>query len=232
MSIIIGSITTVTVGGINTGFQSVNWSVTRQPNRLWQLGSWTPYKTQVTATVTVSVTTYAGVLPAVTLTPNTSCANSTATKTVSIQSDVCGPTAAISLTYSDMYLTSYSYSKGDPTGFATESWNFQKWIDPGVSGDFLSVPVPTFVLQGRSDGNRSGDVGNGAEDLGITFLSPESSHVVSGDAGSVSAGFPGLGSANTTELGLVTKVGDGLLEAAGETGQGSANVPHQPIYLG
>jgi len=231
MGVIIGSITTVAVGGINTGYQSVNWNINRQPNRLWTLGSWDPYKTQVTATVTVSVTTYANVLPVQALTPSTSCTNSTAVKSITINAAVCASTPAVNISYSSMYLTSYSYSKGDPVGFATESWSFQDWIDPGVSGDFISVPVPTFVLQGRSEGSRSGDVGDGAGDLGLVFLSPEATHVVTGEQGSVSAGFPGIGNSDTVKLGLVSQVGGGLLQAGGEIGQSSSTIPHQPIYM-
>ncbi len=239
MSVIIGSATTVLIDGVGDGYQSVNWNINRQPNRLWELGSWTPWKTQVGATVTVSVTTYAGVLTSVSLPAVTSCVDSSATKNVLINASTCGNSTTKTINYAGMYLTSYSYSKGDPIGFGTESWSFQKWIDSGVGGNsFITVPVPTLVVRGQTEGSRVGDVGNGSTDLGLRFIAdpgpaPATNyHIVIGEQGSVSAGFPGLGNADTTQLGLVDLVGGGKLEAGGEIGQSSASVPHTPLYLG
>jgi hypothetical protein len=135
-----------------------------------------------------------------------------------------------------MFLTSYSYSKGDPIGFGTESWSFQKWIESGVAGQsFVQIPEPTYVLQGRAEGSRTGDVGNETTDLGVRFIGEGgggsltyAEHVVTGQQGSVSAGFPGIGNADDIELGLVNRVGGGLLESGGDTGQSSANIPHTP----
>lgn len=234
MAIIIGAITSVSIGGVTDGFQSVSWNINRQPNRLWQLNSWNPWSTQVTATITTNVTTYAGALAEVTLSPASSCSDSTATKTIIINATTCDATT-VSINYT-MYIMSYSYSKGDPVGFATESWSFQRWVNPTdfgtlSSNDFILVGAPTYVLQGRAEGSRWGDVGNGTTDLGITFVAPESTHVVTGQQGSVSAGFPGIGQANEISLGLVSAIGGGLLQAGGEIGNSSANVPHQPLYL-
>ena len=238
MSVIIGSVTTVLVDGISDGFQSVNWNINRQPTRLWELGSWTPWRTQVAATVTVSLTTYAGALSAVLLPEVTSCVDSTAKKDILINASTCGTGATKTVNHTGMYIMSYSYSKGDPTGFATESWSFQKWIDAGVSNEFITMPLPTLVLRGQTEGSRWGDVGNGSTDLGVRFINDPgpapatNDHIVVGEQGSVSAGFPGLGQANTTQLGLVDRVGGGKLEAGGEIGDSSASIPHTPIYLG
>jgi hypothetical protein len=238
MSVIIGSVTTVLIDGVSDGYQSVNWNISRQPTRLWELGSWTPWKTQVGATVTVSLTTYAGALSAVLLPAVTSCVDSTIKKNVLINASTCGAGTTKTINYAGMYLTSYSYSKGDPTGFGTESWSFQKWIDSGVSGDFITIPLPTLVLRGQTEGSRFGDVGNGSTDLGVRFIddpgpAPATNyHIVIGDQGSVSAGFPGLGNANITQLGLVDRIGGGKLQAGGEIGQSNATIPHTPIYLG
>lgn len=232
MSVIIGGLTTVLVDAASDGMQSISWNINRQPNRLWELGSWTPWKTQVGATLSISITSYAGALAAIDLAPSTSCANSTAIKTIIINAETCdgNPTA---INEANMYINSYSYSKGDPTGFGTESWSFQKWIESGVAGaDFIQIPEPTYVLQGRAEGSRQGDIGNGTTDLGVRFLSPESSHVVEGEQGSVSAGFPGIGNADTIKLGLIDRIGGGKLEDGGKTGQSSATIPHQPLYIG
>jgi hypothetical protein len=223
MAIIIGALTDVNIGGETDGLQSVNWNTSVQPNRLWQLGDWNPYKTQVTKTITVSVTTYAQVLGTVALAPAASCADSTAVKVITIDPGACDVTVdGISET---MYITSYSYSKGDPIAFGTESWSFQVWKDPGLTGDdFINVPEPTYVLQGIAEGTKSGDVTN----LGVVM---NAATEVDGAQGSVSAGFPGIGNADVNTTGIVTQIGGGTLEEGGKVGQSSANIPHQPLYL-
>ena len=224
MGVIIGSLTTVNIGGTD-GFQSVNWNIQVQSNRLWELGSWDVYKTQVTKTITVSVTTYAGVLGSVNLTPSTSCANSSANKTIIISASACGTGGSVNFNEANMYITSYSYSKGDPTAFGTESWSFQKWVDPGNLGaGYIEVGEPTFVLQGISEGSKTGNVSN----LGVIIDSATS---LTGSQGSVSAGFPGLGNADDIEYGIVSRIGGGTLEQSGKTGQSNASVPHQLLYL-
>jgi len=228
MAIILGTSTTLLIDGTSDGFQSVSWSISRQPNRLWQLGSWDPYRTQVVATVNVNVSSYAGALTSLNsdiIRPSTSCEFSPARKSIQLVAYACDPTNNVDIDYSDMYITSYSYSKGDPTGFGTESWSFQTWIDPNLSGsEFLSIPTPSHVLQGISEGQRSGNVTN----LGVSFLS---SGLVSGQEGSVSAGVPGLGNANTVELGIVNGIGGGSLEEYGKDGSSSASIPHTPLYV-
>lgn len=238
MAIILGGMTQVMIGTTTDGFQSVSWNIDRQPNRLWQLGSWDPWRTQVGATISVSVTAYAGAIAAITLSPSTSCADSTAIKRVRIIAQTCDA-APVTIDYTSMFLNSYSYAKGDAIGFGTESWSFQRWIESGVAGSsFIQIPAPTYVLQGRAEGSRSGNVGNGSTDLGIHFLAdpgpaPATNyHIVVGNQGSVSAGFPGVGEANYIQLGLVDRVGGGLLESGGKTGQSNATIPHQPLYLG
>lgn len=223
MAIIIGSLTTV--GGLD-GVQSVQWAVQVQNNRLWQLGSWSPYRTQVTKVVTLSMTTYAGSYGSVSLSPSTSCADAT-THNLSISPGSCTG-GVTSPDTTGMFLTSYSYSKGDPIGFGQESWQFQKWVDAGVTGtDLISVGAPTYVIQGISEGQAAGDLTNAQ--MGISF---NSSGQTTGSQGSVSAGFPGIGNADTVTYGTVNSVGGGTLNATGKLGQSSASIPHQPLYLG
>lgn len=233
MAIIIGGMTNVYVDAASDGFQSINWNINRQPNRLWQLGSWSPWKTQVGTTLSISLTSYAGALAAIDLAPSTSCANSTAIKTIVINAETCDG-SPVAINEANMYISSYSYSKGDAIGFGTESWSFQKWIESGVGSSFIQIPEPTYVLQGRSEGSRQGNIGNGTTDLGVDFLSIAEAggvHIVEGEQGSVSAGFPGVGNADVIELGLVGRIGGGMLEDGGHTGQSSATIPHQPLYL-
>lgn len=225
MSVIIGSLTAVNIGGATDGIQSAQWATQVQPNRLWELGSWDTYKTQVTKMQTASITAYAGVVGSFTLSPSISCADSGATKNVSITAASCGSGSSVNFVPGDMFLMSYSYSKGDPTTFGTESWSFQLWVATTLGGEFINVGAPTYVLQGKAEGSKSGDVPN----LGVTLIGGT---IVTGNQGSVSAGFPGIGQADDTEYGLVSAVGGGSLEASGKIGQSSASIPHSPLYLG
>lgn len=230
MTVIIGSLTSVNIDSQDSGFQSINWAIQTQNNRLWQLGDWSPYRTQITTTLTASVTAYASVLNAVDLIPSVSCTDSLATKRVRIEAGICGA-GSIDTFDEEMYLTSYSYSKGDPNAFGTESWSFQKWVNSedyivgAQSGNILHTAEPSLVLLGISEGNYQGDVTNNG-------LLLDADDQTSGLQGSVSAGFPGQGTADVITYGLVTRVGNGSLEEAGKMGQSSATIPHQPLYLG
>jgi len=234
MAVILGSLTTVTINGQTDGIQSANWQIQVSTNRLWELGSWDAYATQVTKTESVSITTYAGVVldalgAAVTLTPNIDCDDSTAVLPIGISVQDCGGFSGAGLATADRFITSYSYSKGDPNAFGTESWSMQDWIDAGVTLPLINTGAPSAVIQGKSEGNYTGNLTNMPEDVGITM---EVEGQVSGSQGSVSAGFPGIGNADTTVYGFVSEIGTGRLEDAGKVGQSSVSIPHQPLYLG
>lgn len=236
MGVILGTMTQVVIDGKVDGYQSVNWNINAQPNRLWQLGSWQPYGTQVAVTLTISVTAYAGALNTINLAAATSCIDSSAVKTVTLNASACDPADAINSTFTNMYTMSYSYSKGDPVGFGTESWSFQKWMDsddyissnwaPGNNG-IIRMPAPNYVLQGITEGNWSGD---DQSIVGLIFY--PGPYEVTGQQGSVSAGIPGVGNADITHIGIVQTIGGGYLEAGGKIGQSSASIPHQPLYVG
>ena len=226
MAVIIGGMTTVSIGGTSTGFQSVNWATQVQRESLWQLGSWSQYKTKVTKTLSVNVTTYASVLGTKSLTPNSDCTNSIARHDISISAAACGTGGAVSFSEAGMFIMSYSYSKGDPTAFGTESWSFQKWVDAGSLGaDYIEVGAPTAVIQGTAEGSKSGDATN----LGVVMSADGR---VTGSQGSVSAGFPGVGAADDTIYGIITQIGGGTLEESGKIGQSNCTIPHSPLYLG
>jgi len=208
MSVILGTMVHVSVDSTTDGFQSISWNINRQPNRLWQLGEWYPWKTQVGTIITVNITSYASALDPVYLHPAVSCDDSDAVKSISIVAAACDPNVAVSLNYDKMYITSYSYSKGDPIGFGTESWSFQRWIESGVAGDFITIPEPTAVLQGITEGSLSGNI----IEAGLEFADDATmhgEHIVTGQQGSVSAGIPGIGEATNVQLGIVSKIGGG-----------------------
>lgn len=245
MAIIIGSATTITMeGGIRDGFQSVNWSTQVQTNRMWQVGGWHPYKTQVTKTLSCSVTTYAGVLTPVNLQVATSCADSTAAKTIVVDANACTGLPAGMEDFnpgSPMYITSYSYSKNDPTAFGTESWSFQLWVHADETGSldshFMPVPAPNVVVQGITEGNYTMTFLT-TDKVGIipyTGVNPPG-YSIAGSQGQVSAGFPGLGNVDEITYCIVERIGGGVLgddvNDQGKMGTSQANVQHTPLYIG
>ena len=246
MGIIIGSATKVIIGGQKAdGFQSVNWSVDVQPNRMWQIGSWKPYRTQVGKTLSCSVTTYAGVLPWMQLAAAEDCSGSNTKIQISVDANACSNVPANIADFippEPMYVTSYSYSKGDPTAFATESWSLQLWVhaDPNSTLDrshFIPIPGPSTVIQGITEGNYSGDFDT-PQKVGITpyaSVSPPG-YSITGSQGQVSAGFPGIGNVDEITYCIIEGIGGGVLgdEAAdqGKMGNSQATIQHTPLYLG
>jgi hypothetical protein len=228
MAIIIGTATTVSFGGVTNGIISANWATNPQIARLWSLGSWSAYGTFITVTKTISVTMYAGAMSAKTLSPATSCANSTAVVNVDIDPGSCGTGGGGDFS-STAYLSSYSYDKSDPVGFGQESWSAQEWIAGGTNQNsppyIIYAGIPTAIIQGITEGTSSTEAGI---NTGIVFTGT----TIDGTQGSISAGTPGIGQATTTRNGVISRVGGGSLMASGKIGQGSATIPHQPLYFG
>jgi len=227
MAIIIGSNTQVT--GDVQGVISAQWGISPQINRLWQLGSWNPYRQLATRVTSLSVTIYAGGGPTISLEPAASCTDSNATLSVTIVPGSCGSAPSGLGGSFTVYLSSYSYNKGDAVGFGQQSYSGQDW--PGGSGGGGGVNVeftdaPTVVLQGRAEGTSTIDVGL---DTGVSF---STGYDIYGIQGNVSAGFPGTGQADQVRNGLVDQISNGDLRSDGKIGQASVNIPHQPLYLG
>jgi len=243
MGVIIGSATVVTIDGQRDGFQQISWSVDVQPERMWQLGSWGPYRTKVTKTLSCNVTTYAGVLNAVNLSAATSCSDSTASKSIVITSNACTNVPADLRNFNPgtpMFINSYSYSKGDPQSFGTESWSFQLWVhaDPDGTLDthFIPIPAPNVIIQGITEGNYTMDFTDTTK-VGITpyaGVSPPG-YNVSGSQGDVSAGPTSMGNVNEITYCIISRIGGGALgddiNDQGKTGNSQATVPHTPLYI-
>jgi len=227
MAIIIGSNTQVT--GDVQGVISAQWGISPQINRLWQLGSWDPYYQLATRVTNVSLTVYAGGGPTINLQPAAACVDSAAKLTITIDPGSCG-TVPVGLGGNfTVYLSSYSYSKGDALGFGQQSYSGQDWPGGAGAGGGATVEfadAPTVVLQGRADGTSTIDVGLGT---GVSF---SGGWDVYGIQGSVSAGFPGTGQADEVRNGLVDQISNGDLRNDGKVGQASVNIPHSPLYFG
>lgn len=252
MAVVIGSSTLVTVTEVldpglpsesyeyvTDGFQNVSWATQVDVNRLWQIGTWHPYKSMVTKTLTCNITSYANVLYPVDLEVSDDCAISTASKIVDIDSSACANATNFSSGGEGMYITSYSYSKGDPASFATESWSLQLWVDADPNDEldphFIAVPTPSGVVQGITEGNYSGNLDNPVK-MGVTphTGSTPPGYSITGSQGQVSAAFPGIGEVNDITYCIINRIGAGVLGDAvadqGKTGNSQANVQHTPLY--
>jgi hypothetical protein len=223
MAVIIGS-NTVTkfddIVGDGSGAYciiSVNWSANPNVQRLFCLGSWTPTNTIKKPTNNLSLTMYAPG-PVRSVSPSTTCDEYGAdalTIQASVSPAACGGDVT-GIDSSNWYITSYSYSKDDSVMPGQESWSMMDWIAP-TGGEW---ELPDYVLRGISEGQTTTESTTGVV---IDTEDAEST------TGSVSAG--GIGRADTLSLGTVSSVGGGSSDV-GDTGQGSANIPYTPLYLG
>jgi hypothetical protein len=211
MAVIIGSSTTV-VGF--EGVVSVNWNLSPNVQRLWQLGSFTPYDTILNVTQTLSVVVYGS--PAVPIIPIVhagGCVDSAVKFDCTVNPAACeqgieGPSGTF-------YLSGYSYSKGSPQGHGQCTYNGQQWV---------SDPIPNLILCGGAEGTKSttNDI------TGVVFSSIDAT----GFQGSVSAGFPGVGNASETAYGIVSSVGnDPAGISHGKTATANVTVKHQPLWF-
>jgi len=211
MGIVIGAATLVDFGGACV--VSAQWGVNPNTQRLYCLGEWSPRDDFIfeKPTETMSLTIYSPSGVTYATEPTTDCVDAnTVTASVTSLSTQCptGPDFT-----GDWFVNSYSYSKDDAVMPAQETWGLIRW----VAGTH-STPIPT-VLRGIAEGQASD------EDLtGITFTGD----TVTSQTGNVTAG--GFGKAYDMEIGVVVQVGNGL-STAGETGQGSVNIPYTPLWL-
>ncbi len=227
MVVIIGAGTTVTSNIITAGITSVSFSLSPNIERLFQLGSFDPFDTNVTTTESISLSNHGGGSSTVTLTPSVSCTDSSATMDVTIVTAPCqGSATTINRTGANaLFITSYSYSK-DFQGFGSESWSLQgKPIIAGFTGN-------VSFIQGFSEGNRltGSDIVSNDGIVLTGSVSPNTNDATSQNI-SVSAGSPGLGQDDTQEFGKITQIGGGVGKEDGKRGTASANVPHQLVFF-
>jgi len=206
---------------------SVSFSLSPSVERLFQLGSFVAFDTQIQTQESVSLSNFGGASTPLVLTQNTTCDDSTAKMDVTIVPAPCtGSTTPIVRTGANaLFVTSYSYSK-DFQGFGQESWSLQgKPNIPGFTGNLA-------FIQGFSEGNRligpdivsnDGIVLTGSD--GVSAFDAQGRNI------SVSAGSPSLGQDDTQEFGRVTQVGGAVGQEDGKRGNSSASIPHQLIFF-
>lgn len=229
MVVIIGAGTTVTSDKISGGIVSVNFSLSPQVERLFQLGSFDAFDINLTTQESASITNYGGASTPIALAPSTSCSDSTAKMDITITPAPCsGATDPISRTGTDaLFITSYSYSK-DFQGFGQESWSLQG--KPQIQGFTGNIAF----IQGFAEGNRltGSDI---VSNDGVVLVDSETSTPGLVDATgrnlSVSAGSPGLGNDDDQDFGKVTQVGGAVGKEDGKRGNSSASIPHQQIFF-
>jgi len=214
-SIIIGFGTIV--GGIFAGACATNVSWGYNPNvqRLYCLGTTTPWASIEKPTETMSVTVYQGSVASQDVSPSTGCDDITSVS-ASVSPSSCGST--VEGVSGQWYITSYGYNKGDPNVPGQETWSLQRWVE-GTSPSLS--PAPNYVIRNISEGQSSE---SSAATTGLVFTGT----ILSGNQGSVAAGA--TGQATTTYYGTVTSVGGASL-GGGETATSSASVQLTPLWV-
>lgn len=233
MAVIIGNSTTV----VSTlfpdgGVVSTNFGINAQINRLWQLGSFSPFDTYVQKQKQLSLTIYgkkedgSGGTQVFDLTPSTSCTDSDGI-VIEVTPAACGtyiaPFSAI------WYPTSYSYQK-DNFGFGQESWSFT--TKPEVDNYTGTI----VMIRGISSGQILTGAGMMTSvDVGVVINEADSrdsnGDVIEGESGSISAGDMSIGDYAVQRECLFTSCGGSVGKQDGYKGQVSVSIPYTPIYL-
>lgn len=236
MAVIIGGGTTVVSTQFpNNGILSVNFGFQPNVQRLYQLGSFSPYDTFVQSTRTIQLNVYgsrpdgAGGSVALDVTPSTSCVDA---GSVSITVNPASCVTTLTPFTEDYFVTSYSYQK-DNLGYGQEAWSFtSKPIIPTYGGDIV-------MLRGIAEGTiATGDGTMSAAQMGVvideTASNDSNGANIEGENGGVQAGSPGVGNFDIQRYIIATTIGASIgLNTAidGLTGQASINIPTTPVFL-
>lgn len=236
MAVIIGAGTTVVSSQFpNGGILSVQFGFNPQVDRLYQLGSFSPYDSTVTKTRTISVNVYGkkadgtgGSLP-LTVPPSTACVDADAIN-ITVNPASC---VGSLLPFADNYfLNSYSYAK-DNLGFGQETWAFTtKPVIDNYSGTIV-------MLRGIAEGTIATGPGIMTPlDMGVIVDDPASNDAfgapIEGESGSVQAGTPGIGNFDIQRFVIATTVGASKgkgVGADGFSGDASISIPLTPVFL-
>lgn len=236
MAVIIGSASTVVSTQFpNGGIASVQFGFNPQVDRLYQLGSFSPYDTSVTRTRTISLTVYGqrpdgggGSLP-LDVTPSVTCVDAS---TVNITVNPASCVDSLLPFAGDYFLNSYGYSK-DNLGYGQETWGFTS--KPDIT-DFSGTIV---MLRGIAEGTLSTGAGTvPAASMGVVVDEAASNDSlgaqIEGESGSVAAGTPGLGTFDIQRYIIATSVGGSIGKNSsidGLAGEASVSIPLTPVYL-
>lgn len=236
MAVIIGAGTTVVSTQFpNGGIVSVQFGFNPQVDRLYELGSFSPYDSTVTKTRTISINAYgskpdgSGGTSSLAVTPSTACADA---DPVSITVNPASCVGSL-LPFTDSYfVTGYSYSK-ENLGYGQESWSFTSKPDiPGYTGTIV-------MLRGIAEGTiATGDGNMTAAQMGIVVDESASNDSfgaqIEGESGSVQGGTPGIGNYDVQRYIIATSIGGSIGKSSavdGLAGEGSVQIPMTPVYI-
>jgi len=220
MGVVIGFGTTVGLDFSGACATSVNWGYNANAQRLYCLGTTSPFRTIQKPTQTLTISFYGDEgygPPKYDTTPTQieageSCVDANQLS-ASVTPGICG-TEVEGITASDWFVTSYSYDKSDANLPGIETWSMQRWpIGVGVT-------APDIVIRISAEGQATDET-----ITGVTF--DDGTVDVEGSTGSVSAG--GVGRADVMYYNAVTEVGRSV-GVAGDIDQGSASMSYQPLY--
>jgi hypothetical protein len=216
MAIVIGASSNVSFGGACV--VSAQWAYTPNTQRLYCIGQWQADNNRIfhKPTETLNLTVYAPGPPH--QIPVTETCTDANTITADINPVVCNGGSYSSFS-GEWHVTGYSYSKDDGGMPGQESWSLTRWKglttpDPTIG----QTSEPSYVMRGISEGQ-------GTSNAGLSFVAGTT---VDSESGNVSAG--GFGRADILTNGQITAVGGGS-SAAGETGQGSAQINYSQLYI-
>ena len=216
-SVIIGFGTVV--GGIftNACVTNASWGYNPNVQRIYGLGSTEECMITEKPTENVTITVYEGTggPTSVGVLASTDC-DDVNTHSVTVVPAACG--GNVDNITGLWYLTSYSYSKGDPNLPGQETWSFQRWVESQT--DPTQSPAPNHYIQGAAEAQASEMTG-----CGITFTNV--GNLQSGSTGSVAGGA--TGQASTMYYGVAQSVGGPTL-GGGDLGTGSASMPITPLW--
>lgn len=210
----------ISAGTLVTGLGaaiSVNLDLSPQIQRLYALGSSTPYNRLLISQKRLSVTVYGGSgSPTYSVAASVGC-NDANTIPVSVSAVACdGGSVGTS---ENWYVTGYSYTK-DAQGWGQESWTM---VTAPEGSDGASTVTATMI-RGIAEGTAT----VGGASAGVTFIGT----TVPGESIQVQAGTPGIGRADDSLFGEVSSVGGGTTgQGLGLTGSANVSVPYSPIYL-
>lgn len=236
MSVIIGGGTTITSDFLSDGdgVTSVSFDYTANIERLWQLGSFSPYITTVTKQRTVSVSVYgkkpdgSGGTNALLMAPSTSCGDASSV-TIEVNATLCQGGGSESFT-DTFFVTSYSFTK-DYTSYGTESWAFtnKPYVDSYTGTIYMLRGIPTGKILAQGDGiMANGEMGMLVDE---SSSKDASGNDIESETGSVSSGFPGIGNFDVTREVVVYSVGASTGYKPAYKGNANCSVPMQPLYL-
>ena len=210
----------ISAGTLVTGMGaaiSVNLDLSPQIQRLYALGSSTPYNRLLISQKRLSVTSYGGSgTPTYDVSASEGCDDAN-TIPVAVTATACGGGSVG--TSDDWYVTGYSYNK-DPQGWGQESWT----MVTAPEGDDGASVVTATMIRGIAEGTAT----TGGAAAGVTFVGT----TVDGESIQVQAGSPGIGRADTAVFGEVSSVGGGTTgQGLGLTGSANVSIPYSPLYI-